>query len=325
MISPYIGLESQLYGVEEHRLVGGKGDGMRLLEVTNGLGLQLTLSPDRCLDVARLRYRGVNMSYFSPCGYVAPAYYDQVKTGFLKSFTAGFLTTCGLQAVGSPCVDEGEELPMHGTIGNTPAEGVCWETGEDWLTVRGRIRDEVLFGPKLCMDRQIQVSLKENRFVIADRIQNRGDQPQPVEILYHMNMGYPLLDEDSVVRVSSQSVRGRDRHAEEDLEHWMKMEPPQAGYQERCYYHTCTGEGRASIFQPKRSMGLEIRFDHKVLDCFTQWKMMGVRDYVLGLECGNCYPDGRDVMRRDGVLKFLDPGEPLCYQVEVRMLDREEE
>lgn len=27
----YIGHESQLYGVEEYRLVGGKGDGMRLL------------------------------------------------------------------------------------------------------------------------------------------------------------------------------------------------------------------------------------------------------------------------------------------------------
>ena len=33
----YIGHEQQLYGVEEHRLVGGKGDGMRLLEVRNGI------------------------------------------------------------------------------------------------------------------------------------------------------------------------------------------------------------------------------------------------------------------------------------------------
>ena len=31
-MNPYIGHESQLYGVEEHRLVGGKGDGMRLFE-----------------------------------------------------------------------------------------------------------------------------------------------------------------------------------------------------------------------------------------------------------------------------------------------------
>ena len=34
----YIGHESQLFGVEEVRLVGGKGDGMRLLQVRNGSG-----------------------------------------------------------------------------------------------------------------------------------------------------------------------------------------------------------------------------------------------------------------------------------------------
>ena len=52
--SAYIGHDSQLCGVEEHRLVGGKGDGMRLLEIRNGLGLELTVSADRCCDISRL-------------------------------------------------------------------------------------------------------------------------------------------------------------------------------------------------------------------------------------------------------------------------------
>ena len=100
MKNPYIGHESQLYGVEEHRLVGGRGDGMRLFQVKNGKGLEFTVSADRCADISRLSVEGVNMGYFSPCGYVAPAYYDGVGDGFLKSFTAGFLTTCGLNGVG---------------------------------------------------------------------------------------------------------------------------------------------------------------------------------------------------------------------------------
>ncbi|MGI5958202.1 MAG: aldose 1-epimerase family protein [Massiliimalia sp.] len=320
-MNPYIGHDSQLYGIEEHRLVGGKGDGMRLLEITNGKGLQLTVCPDRGADITRLRYKGVNMSYFSPSGYVAPAYYDGVGSGFLKSFTAGFLTTCGLQAVGSPCVDQGEELPLHGSIANTPAERVYWESDSEVLTVYAQISDEVLFGRKLRLNRKIQVDTKQNRFVIQDRIENWGDRTEPLEILYHMNMGYPLLDEDSVVSVSSQEVWGRNEHAQEDIDHWMKMEPPQAGYEERCYYHRCVQEGKASIFQPKLGMGLEIFFDPKQLDCFTQWKMMGIRDYVLGLECGNCYPDGRDVMRQKGILKFLEPGDQITYEVTVRMLD----
>ena len=46
---------------------------------------------------------------------------------------------------------------------------------------------------------------------------------------------------------------------------------------------------------------------------------MGVRDYVLGLEFGNCYPDGRNVMRETGMLKFLEPGEKKEYCVQVRL------
>ena len=115
-MNPYIGHESQLYGVEEHRLVGGKGDGMRLYQINNGKGLELTISPDRACDITRLRFKGINMSYMSPCGYVAPAYYDSIGTNWLNSFTAGFLTTCGLNAVGSPCNDEGELQESHESI-----------------------------------------------------------------------------------------------------------------------------------------------------------------------------------------------------------------
>lgn len=318
-MNPYIGHDSQVYGIEEHRLVGGKGDGMRLLEVNNGKGLELTVSLDRAADISRLRFRGINMSYFSPCGYVAPAYYDCVGGNWLKSFTAGFLTTCGLRAVGSPCVDEGEELPLHGTIANQPAESAYWleENGE--LVVRATVKDEVIFAPKLRLMREIRVSLEKNEVTICDTIENTGDTKQPLEILYHMNMGYPLLDEDSVVEIPSIGVTPRDDHAAEDIENWMHMIKPQAGYVERCYYHKFEKEGKASIYQPKLGQGLEITFDAEELDGFVEWKMMGVRDYVLGLECGNCYPDGRDVMRRTRMLKFIEPGEKKTYQVKVKM------
>ena len=322
-MNPYIGHDSQIYGIEEHRLVGGKGDGMRLLEVHNGKGMELTLSLDRCADISRLRYRGINMSYFSPCGYAAPAYYDSTGSNWLKTFTAGFLTTCGLQAVGSPCADEGEELPLHGTIANTPADHVYWFEEEKHLVVRAEIRDEYLFAKKYRLNREIRVSLEENEFVIRDRIENTGDTVQPLEILYHMNMGYPLLDEDSILEIPSAEVLPRDEHAAEDLENWMHIIKPEAGYVERCYYHKFDKEGKASIYQPKIGQGLEITFDPKVLDGFVEWKMMGVRDYVLGLECGNCYPDGRDVMRRNGMLKFLEPGESVTYEVKVRAYPEE--
>lgn len=321
-MNPYIGHDSQIYGVEEHRLVGGKGDGMRLYEVNNGKGLELTISPDRSGDITRLRFKGMNMSYMSPCGYVAPAYYDSIGSNWLNSFTAGYLTTCGLQAVGSPCIDGGEELPLHGSIANTPSEHAYWTGEEGRLIVHTITKDETIFGRKLRLEREIIVSTEKNEFEIHDTIKNTGDRVEPMEILYHMNMGYPLLDEDSIVTIPAAEVAARDAHAAEDIENWMHMQKPTAGYQERCYYHKFADEkGEASIYQPKLGVGLKITFDAKELDGFTEWKMMGVRDYVLGLECGNCYPDGRAAMRESGMLKFLQPGEEKEYRVKISMLE----
>jgi len=317
-MNPYIGHPSQLYGIEEHRLVGGKGDGMRLLEVNNGHGLELTLSPDRNLDIARLRAKGINLSYMSPCGYAAPAFYESKGADFLKTFTAGFLTTCGLQSVGTPCTDEGEELPLHGSIGNTPAEQVNWKEEDGALVITSLTRDETIFGRKLILERRIAVSLSDNSFTLADKITNTGDRTEPVEILYHMNMGYPLLDEDSVVKIPAKEVIARDENAKKYIDSALEMEEPTPAYQERCYYYVFdTEKASASIYQPKIDTGLTISFDPQVLDGFIEWKMMGVRDYVLGLECGNCYPDGRDVMRKTGMLKEIEPGESLSYDFKV--------
>ena len=280
----------------------------------------MTVTPDRCSDISRLRYKGMNLSYMSAAGYVAPTYYDCVEGGWLKSFTCGFLTTCGLNAVGSPCTDEGVRLPLHGTVGNIPAEHTYWTEDDQCIKVHAVIKDEGIFSQKLRLTREICISKEENVFVIHDVIENTGDTVEPFEILYHMNMGYPLLDEDSVVTVPSCEVIPRNEHAAEDIQNWMNMEKPQAGYEERCYYHKFPDKnGKAAIYQPKLGVELEMTFNAELLDGFVEWKMMGVRDYVLGLEPGNCYPDGRDVMRKNGMLKFLNPGEKQEYEVKIEI------
>lgn len=95
-MNKYIGHQSQLCGVREARLSGGKADGMRTLEVYNASKLRFTVSLDRGGDIPYLFYDSKSMSYIAPCGMAAPQYYDKEGAGFLKSFTAGFLTTCGL-------------------------------------------------------------------------------------------------------------------------------------------------------------------------------------------------------------------------------------
>lgn len=322
MVNPYVGHPSQICGVEEVRLVGGKGEGMRLLQVRNGAGLEMTVSADRCADISRLFFKGDNMGYFSPAGYAAPSYYDDKGAGFLKSFTAGFLTTCGLAAVGSPCTDDGEDLPLHGTIGNTPCERIWWDEDEENIYIHARINDSAIFARKLVLKRVITIGKKANEFRITDTVENQGDTESPVMILYHMNMGYPLLSENAVLDIPSESVTPRDDHAAEDIDTWSKILPPTPGFQEQCYFHGFSSEGKASIYNPDIGKGLTISFDTAHLDYFTQWKMMGYRDYVLGLEPGNCHPCGRDVMRQEGKLKYLQPGETVTYEVNVTLFEK---
>lgn len=320
--SAYLGHPSQLCSVEEVRLQGGKGDGMRLIQIRNATGMELTVSADRCADISRLIFKGDNMGYFSPCGYVAPSYYDDRADGFLKSFTAGFLTTCGLTAVGSPCVDAGETLPLHGTIANTPCERIWWEETAKQMVVHAEIPDRRIFSRKLLLHRTISVEKFENVITLTDTVENQGDTDSPLMLMYHINMGYPLLSEHAVVDISSTEVKPRNEHAAKDLDTWATMLPPTPGFEEQCYFHGVDQEGRASIYNPDIHKGLSIAFDSRTLNHLTEWKMMGVHDYVLGLEPGNCYPSGRDVTRQQDKPKYLEPGERKTYQVSITLFER---
>lgn len=314
----YIGNPLQIRGAEKYILQDGKGNGMNFLYIRNGLGLEIWISLDRAGDVSRVNFKGDNMGYFAPCGYVAPQYYDSVGTGFLKSFTAGFFTTCGLTAVGSPCTDEGEELPLHGTVSHIPATLDGVEETKTGLSVKLTVRDASLFARKLVMKRVYKFSYLENSFEVNDTVTNEADTETPYMILYHCNMGYPLISENSLVKIPNSGIFARNEHAKEYIQTALQMEKPQSQYEECCYYYDVSEKdntARVGIFNGDISKGLIMNYDKKTLPYFTEWKMMGKTDYVLGLEPGNCTPDGRNVLRKNGTLKFLQPDESAATAV----------
>ena len=52
----------------------------------------------------------------------------------------------------------------------------------------GVIKDETIFGRKLVLRREIEISKRENSFVIRDEMENTGDRVEPLEVLYHIWM-----------------------------------------------------------------------------------------------------------------------------------------
>lgn len=327
-MNDYLGNPLQTRGAEQYVLQSGKGDGMHFLYIRNGLGLEAWMSLDRAGDISRVSFKGDNMGYFSPCGYVAPQYYDGVGLGFLKSFTAGFFTTCGLSAVGSPCVDNGEELPLHGTVSHIPAVLNGIEESEEGIQVLLTVTDAQIFGRKLVMKRMYTFSYTENTFSVSDTVTNEGDAVAPYMIMYHCNMGYPLLSENSIVKIPNEGVSPRDEEAAKYIDTALNMEKPQSGYIERCYYYNVkqnNGIAKAGIFNPDIEKGVIISYDKTTLPCFVEWKMMGKRDYVLGLEPTNSTPDGRNVLRENGTLNFLQPNENAVTTVGFHFADNIEQ
>lgn len=309
----YVGHPLQARGAEVYRLQGGKGDGMRFLYVRNGKGLELWISLDRAADMNRVIYKGLNMGYMAPCGNVAPTYHDPVGMGFLKSFTAGFFTTAGFDGAGGPCEDEGEQVPLHGNISHVPAELNGIDETEDGLVIRTTVRDCRIFGRRMVLRRNYTVSYTEDTFTVTDTVTNEADGKAPFCLLYHCNMGYPLLSENSVVRFPNTKIWASTQGAKDNIDTALIMEKPQQGYTERCYFfdmiEQADGNVHAGIYNPDIDAGVVYSYDKKELPCMTEWKMMGRRDYVLGIEPGNVVPNQRCNQRAEGVLPFLEPEE----------------
>lgn len=310
----YCGDLSQLFYAKKYRFSEGKADGMRAVDINNGSGLLFTVLPDRGMDIGQLSFKGINFSYISKSGYVAPEFYDERGSESKKSFTAGFLTGCGLTQAGAPCKSDGEELGQHGNMTSLPAEDFCADVDMEKevpeIIVKGKMRHGYLFGPNLWLKREIKVQYGVNKISIEDTVENRDGNPCPYMILYHFNMGYPLLDENSVFDTSAEFVRPRDEEAKKGEDTRLRFSAPKLGFKEQVYYYKSKAESDgfcyAGVFNDNIKKGVRISFCPKELPNLLQWKNPGLGDYVLGIEPSNCYPEGREKQKEYG-LKIIDP------------------
>lgn len=124
----------------------------------------------------------------------------------------------------------------------------------------------------MLLEREYVCPIEGNVIYLTDKIVNIGSEQTPLEVLYHCNMGYPLLSENAKVEVPAEKVIARDAHAQDGIEACLQMEKTQNGYQEKCYYHQMTGKPTVSIYNPDIRKGLKMSFDTEELKCFTEWR-----------------------------------------------------
>lgn len=313
----HVGTLAQIGRVDSFVEVEGPARGTRRLRLVTGGGLEAEIHPDRCLDLGRVTFDGIPVAWLSPTGIGDPAMYEPGGADWLRTFGGGLLATCGLDTFGPPSVDDGVELGLHGRIGATPAR-VEVLRGEPDLVVEGVMRQARVFGENLELNRSITADLGGSVLRLVDRVTNRGFVPAAHMILYHVNIGWPLLDAGAILDIPSAHVQARDADAEVGLSTWANLGEPTPGQREQVFIHRFGWEGlvAVSLENPGIGIGLTIHFDTRVLPCLYQWKLLGEGTYVVGLEPANC-PNvfGRASARAAGDLPILAPQESVEYEI----------
>jgi len=325
-----VGNLAQLGGTRRVVLDDGPAKGVSAIDVDTGTGFRFTVLPDRALDISRASYNGLGLVHLTANGEVHPAFYDPHGLGWLRSFFAGLLTTCGITNIGPPGTDGDEELGLHGRYANLPAQRVQdrsgWDGDEYRIEIAGTVEQCVLFGDKLRLTRTISTHIGRRGVTIHDRVENFGHQPSPFAILYHVNPGFPLLDAASELVATVAKTEPVNEHSAKAIGEWHRFSAPTAGFAEMNYLHTAKPDanGFACAAMLNRGLagglGLRVRWDTTTLPYFNEWKMMGQGDYVVGIEPCNSPCETRAVVREKGLLPMLEPGETREMHVEIDVL-----
>jgi hypothetical protein len=321
----------QIGGTRHFEYSTGRARGVQAVEVNTGAGLVFTVLPGRGLDIAACSYKGTNLVYLAPGGISHPAFYNPAGLEWLNTFFGGLLTTCGLSYFGDPERDGEKELGLHGRYAGLAA-AVCrdcsrWEGDEYLVEIGGTVEECALFGDKLRLHRSITTRLGSRSLTIRDRVENYGFRSSPLTVLYHINCGFPLLEEHSTLELSSSEVEPYDRNAEEHLGEALRFSAPQEGFRGQDFLHRMLadeqGYALAAMVNPRLrgGLGLSLRFRIDSLPYLNEWKMLGEGDYVTGIEPVNTKIVGRSTLKREKRLPWIEPGEIREMEVEIGVLE----
>ena len=326
-----IGDMSQVAGIRLFELMNGNERGVRAAEFYTGTGFTFTVLLDRGMDIDQAKFGSIPVSWESPTGPVSPAFYESKGLEWLRQFQGGLLAGCGPTYFGAPNVDEGTELGLHGRLSNIPAKDVCvkqeWKGNDYVMYVEGHMNEAATFLDSLRVSRRVETMMGESRLFVHDVVENIGFARSPFCILYHCNMGWPIVSENSRLYLKSQ-VRGRGSLPAADVSKWNVFQSPTKGFAEHVFYHTVEAdkEGMASAalinpaFGGGEGFGVYVRWNKDTLPYMVEWKMMGQKAYVVGLEPSNATGDGRAANRKEGTLRFLEPGEKAESKLEIGLL-----
>ena len=195
----------QVASLRRYTLTEGREKGLDVLDCDNGK-IRFLLNVSKACDIMQLYHEGQNMSFVSKNGFT------KREIPFLRRFEGGMLYTCGLDSIGGR---DGFEL--HGTLHNIPAQIIRAECDENGIIVEAIIRDTALFGKNLVLKRKIFTAIGGENVTLEDTLINEGYKTEEYCLLYHINVGYPMLDDGAKIIADVESCTPRTEWAKENV------------------------------------------------------------------------------------------------------------
>ena len=287
---------AQVASLRRYTLTEGVGKGLDVIDCDNGC-IRFLLNADKALDVMQLYHEGQNVSFISKNGFT------KRELPFGNRFEGGMLYTCGLDNIGAR-----EGLEVHGTLHNTPAEVLRATADEQGITVEAAIRCTELFGKELVLRRRISAALGASRVEIEDVLCNEGYRAEQYCLLYHVNVGYPMLDEGARVELDAERCTPRTPWSRENEKTAFAVSLPEPNREECCYFLKLR-RPTASLVNEKRGKAFRLDYSADTLPCFVEWQSMASGDYALGLE--PCTAELDDTF----AYRVIEPGERITFRL----------
>lgn len=340
-----VGNLAQVGGVELLSHEEGHARGTRSIAFRTGTGLRFSVLADRGLDVGAAEFCGVGLCWLPPKGLAAPTFYegDLDDHAWLRVGLGGLFNTAGLVSIGVPQeVDTSSygftprlsaRYGTHDRIAVTPATrftfGERWEADRCILFAEGVVRQEIAYGENLSLTRRYEAELGSSSFTILDTVSNDGWFETPHQLLYHFNLGFPLVDEGAEILAAEAGPADPLGFASDDREgpaRWRTVTAPEPGFTHEGYVVPLRqdADGKVAVALVNRrlrgGLGLYLRYDGRQLPTYLAWRMMREGFYAVGLEPATNPFGNPATLVEQGYPIMLAPGEKRIYKLEVGIL-----
>ncbi len=331
-------------GVRKVVLDDGSERGIRVLQFRTGTGLSFEVLVDRAMDLGQAEHKGRSFGWCSPTGFRHPGLHenaDEGGMGWLRSFS-GLQTTGGLDHIFAMAEVDASQYRydlrktmrqgLHGRVANIPAKlrgyGQTWDGDRCLLWAEGEVRQAAVFGEHLRLNRRIESEIGSNEIRVEDTVRNCGFERSPHMLLYHIDLGWPLIDEGTrLVAPIARTLWSSPSASEQGLS-YQRMAAPTRDACEQCYEYELVadsdGKMRVAVVNERLQLGIMLEWHAKEFPCFVEWMHLREGAYALGVEPCTHHVQGDQAARDDGSMIWLEHGESRSYRTVITALDGRE-